>query len=146
MKAIVITKDSCTRLNTIKGEVIEAFRPSVVTVTELVKTLAMNQNIEPVGRPLPDFASDAEFLKFYTDSDRNVDLAIDSYLQSISEKEDLDARADDAAQKQAEADAAARAEEQARLDAEKRTLEEAQKKAAEEAAAKAAATAKPEGK
>lgn len=86
MKVLLITQDSCTRLNTIAGEVIEAFRPSVVTITEFVNSLVMKRLVKPVGFELPDTATDVEFEKFFIDSDKNVDLAIDSYLSKISQE------------------------------------------------------------
>jgi hypothetical protein len=148
MKALVITKDSATRLNTTLGEVIDAFRPSVVTVTEFVKTLAMSRCIEPLGGELPDSATDAEFEKFWKESDKNVDLAISSFLSFVHNRESsmfdeeqrrLNTEQEaEAAAGYAERKAAEEAQAQADKEAADKAADESKKKFAEIAAAAAA--------
>lgn len=83
MKVIVITQDSASRINPVNGEVIEAFRPSVVSVTEFVTALVMKRVLKPTGGPLKDTATDEEFAQFYLDSDKNVDLAVSSFMSKF---------------------------------------------------------------
>lgn len=86
MKALVITQDpKACRINPTTGETIEAFRPSVVTVTEFITDLVMKRLLKPVGFELPDTATDAEFERFYKDSDGDADLAIDSFLSKMDQ-------------------------------------------------------------
>lgn len=152
MKAIVITQDSASRINPINGEVIEAFRPSVVTVTEFVTNLVMKRLLKPVGGPLSDKATDAEFLKFYTAADKNTDLSVSSFMSKFYVEEELvvptgfeeAVRNREVAlrdEEDARATAQALADEEARLQAEKTTQETAAKEAGELAAKQTAAHA-----
>lgn len=88
MKAIVVTQDKCTRINPINGEIIEAFRPSVVTLSEFVSNLVMKRVLKPVGGPLKDTATDAEFVKFYIDSDQKEDLAVSSFMSKYDAEDE----------------------------------------------------------
>lgn len=91
MKALVITLDKCCRLNPGTQEVLEPFRPSVVTVTEFVNSLGLQRLIK--AAPLPDEATDEEFLKHWEASGRNPELAADSFMASFKDVEDHEAEA-----------------------------------------------------
>jgi len=136
MKALVKTLDTGTRINTVGGEVLNAFRPSVVTVTEFIRTLAMSRLIQPIGNELPDTATDAEFEKFYIEADKDLDFACDAFFKNIHDKQDLDSAADEAASKQSEIE----------QEAEQKALAEASLKAEQDAAAEAKAKAEVEAK
>lgn len=133
MKAIIKTLDTGTRLNSIDNEVIEPHRPSVVTVTEFVKSLVTEGKLEPLGGPLKDTATDAEFEKFYSEADKNTDLAVDSFMSKFGVNASDDYDKDEAARLKREQELAEERERQ-----EKAERFAAQEKA--EAEAKAAAT------
>lgn len=85
MKALIKTLDGACRIQPTNSEVLEPFRPSVVTITDFIKTLGMTGKIKDVGGgPLPDTATDAEFAKFFTDSDRDEDLAVSSFMSKVN--------------------------------------------------------------
>lgn len=153
MKALVITLDKCCRLNPGTAEVLEPFRPSVVTITEFINDLGLRRLIK--AAPLPDEATDEEFLKFWKEAAGDADLAVDSFLSSFKNIADHEAdalldlgeqakiqeaerrkKADDAAA----ADAAAqKAQEEANAASVKKAADDAAKEAQEKAAAAAAA-------
>ncbi len=114
MKVIVQTLDKRNRMNTVNAEVIEAFRPSVVTVTELVTNLAMKRILKPYPVELPDTATDSEFVGFYKACGKDTELAIQSFVAKVhkdeQEKEALNDPAKGAAFAAAEAAEIAAAE------------------------------------
>lgn len=106
MKALVITLDKTNRLNTYGNECIEAFRPCVVTVTEFVSNLVLLKKIEPFGQ-LPDTATDAQFMKYWIESKRNPELAVQAFAAAVNGNTTGDLEDETAAE--AAADAAATA-------------------------------------
>lgn len=72
-----------------KGEVVEAHRPSVVSVTATVQTRLASGKLKLIAPDLPDTANDADFLKFWREAGRDEALAIDSYLSQFKLKEEV---------------------------------------------------------
>jgi hypothetical protein len=109
MKVIVVTLDKSSRINPGTGECIEAFRPSVVTVTEFVKTLSMENKIDVIAKELPDSVTDLDFVKFYIESKRDTELAVTSFLAALKGNPTAELDNEKAAEKAADAAASAAA-------------------------------------
>lgn len=83
MKALVVSLDKAIRMNSVASECIEAFRPSVVTVTQFVKGLQMNKLIDCIETDLPMTATDEQFATFLRESKGDTDLAVKSFLAAV---------------------------------------------------------------
>lgn len=68
---------------------IQHSRPTVVEATQFVNARAAAGQIRVIG-DAPDDADDADFLKFFKDSDGDVELAIDAYKSTFSAPEETD--------------------------------------------------------
>ena len=62
---------------------IQHSRPTVVEATSFVNARAAVGQIRIIG-DAPDGANDADFVKFFTESDGDVELAIESYRSTFS--------------------------------------------------------------
>lgn len=69
-----------------RGEVVETFRPSVVTEHDFLNSHIALGRIEVLKRDLPDEAMDKDFLKWFKDSDGKEELAIQSFMSSFEPK------------------------------------------------------------
>lgn len=65
------------------GEVVEAYRPSVVTATAFVNSRLASGMLVLVAADIPDAATDEDFRKFWKDSDRDEALAVQSFLSKV---------------------------------------------------------------
>lgn len=99
------------------GETLEDYRPSVVTPSDYLLTFQMKGSIEVLAPEIPEEATDAEFLKFWLDSDRNDQLAVEAFVGKWSKSEE---------QRAAEEQARLEEEEKARIAAEKKSKKTAE--------------------
>lgn len=160
MKLLVKTNN--VLLLGINGDVYEPLRPSVVRNDSFCQTKVAAGVVTVLKANLPEQATDAEWAKFYAESDTDVELALESFLAKFEAEPDMaaeakrleeEARLKDAearnalaVQQQAEAEAAALAEAEAaakaKAEADALAEAEAAEKAKEEALAAAAAEEK----
>ena len=82
MKILCETTGSFSLLDSHQGVYIEPGRPAIVEMSEFINQRTMLGQLRKVG-DVPDTASDAEFAKYWHDSEGNKDLAVSSYLSSF---------------------------------------------------------------
>ena len=128
----------------ITSQTIESDRPCVVESTQFFQSLVARGHLKVHPTPLQETATDAEFLKFLTASEKDVELATNSFLSKYAvgavAEEDAEAQAE--AQRLAEAAAAEAARVAAEVEAQNKAAADAEaaaKLADAEAAAKLAA-------
>jgi hypothetical protein len=92
MKALV--KPRKPMVLVLAGGNMEAFRPSVVVYSDYVSARVASGVVDVQAGELPDSATDADYLKFYKESDGNEDLARDSFVESLKTPEQLEAEAE----------------------------------------------------
>lgn len=109
------------------GQEVSFRRPHVVQSTSFMHARAAFGQVKILANDLKDGATDAEFAKFWADSDKKADLAVESFLATFGPTADP---VEQKPQTKAEKLAAAKA------------VKEAAEKAAKEAVEKAAAESK----
>ena len=98
MSKLIVKTKNILLVDTISGEVIYEDRPSIVTDTSFVHGRAAIGQVTIVKNYLPDSASDADFQKFWTESEKNEELAIASFMSSLDAAKGEDAAALEAAE------------------------------------------------
>ena len=88
MKALVrTTGDFSLYFMNDDNDVAQKNRPSIVPVNHFFnQRLGLNQ-LKVLKSDLPDEAKDADFAKYLEDTDGDAELALDSYLSTLGEKE-----------------------------------------------------------
>ena len=84
MKSIVKPTAEHMYMDAHNGQVIEAFRPSVISTTNYTNTLLASGKIKLLASNLTDDATDEEFAKFVTESKGDHDLAVSSFESKFS--------------------------------------------------------------
>src|SRR4028119_331486 len=87
MKMIAKPKDGKFELLLEKGEYLYSNRPSVVTMTEFMNLQILKGLITVVEKDLPDHATDAEFEKFFNDSDKDEAMAAQNFRAKVEKDE-----------------------------------------------------------
>lgn len=93
MKVIAHTTGNFQLLDGQSGDLISAFRPSVVTQTPFINARRGLRQIEIIAEDLPDDASDVEFAKHWQEANGDMELAVQSYVATFEAIEG-DAQAD----------------------------------------------------
>ncbi len=101
MKLIVLPTGPHGYMDPTTNDEVQPFRPSVVNHSSYIDTLIGSSKIKLISNDLSDEATDEEFGKYFSESERDTDLAVQSYLSKFGKHKD----ADKEAAKQAKADA-----------------------------------------
>lgn len=88
MKAIVETTKPIMLVDPYSGDLVEPDRPYVVAFTQFIQSRIGSGELRVLKGGLPETASDAEFAKFFKDSDGKADLAVEAFASGLEgEKE-----------------------------------------------------------
>jgi hypothetical protein len=79
MKSLVQTTSDIFLIDPLSGDEIAWNRPSLIRWTSFVDTRTGLGQIEVIKAGIPDQFTDEDFLKFWNDSDRKPELAIEAF-------------------------------------------------------------------
>ncbi len=82
MKILCETTGDFMLVDLTTGQEVSSTRPAVISMTNFFSQRSMIGQLRKLG-DLTDEATDAEFAKYVTDSDGDIDLAVDAFLSSF---------------------------------------------------------------
>lgn len=86
-KILVETSGSFMLLDPYNGQEVQHNRPSVVVVTGFIEVKIAQGDLKVLSPELREEATDAEFAKYWKDSDRKAELAVASFVSAFGKIE-----------------------------------------------------------
>jgi hypothetical protein len=94
MKSLVETTTDIFLIDPLSGDELAWNRPSLIRWTSFVDTRTGLGQIKVLKAGIPDKFTDADFLKFWNDSDQKPELAIASFLAHVEVEVEAEAEAE----------------------------------------------------
>lgn len=102
MKLLVESTGPHAYMDMESGCEIQAFRPSVVSYSNYLSTLMAAKKVKLLSNEVQDSAEDVEFLRFYVESSRDKDLAVQAFLSKFGSEAALETATPEEQKKAAE--------------------------------------------
>lgn len=87
MKILLKTTGSFMLVDPQTGDEMQHNRPSLVGQSNFVQSRTAIGQLKVLSNEVPDTLTDADFLKFWNDSDKDEALAVQSFLASFAPKQ-----------------------------------------------------------